>query len=234
MSLDCATATLLLQADHDGELDAGRAAELAAHLAGCPACRRTQATLRTLTARIRAEAPRYAAPPLLCDRVRRPAIVPRRAIAGGAAGFALAACLAIALIRISPPGLADAALAAHIRALEPGHLMDVVSTDRHTVKPWFAGKLDYAPPVADYAAEGFPLVGGRLDYLDGRQVAALVYKKRGHAIDVFVWPGSVRRASWSAKGYNQRSWTENGMAYLAVSDLNEAELDSFVDLLRNK
>jgi anti-sigma factor RsiW len=123
-------------------------------------------------------------------------------------------------------------VAAHIRALQPGHLMDVVSTDQHTVKPWFDGRLDYAPPVRDFAAQGFPLIGGRLDYVAGRPVAVLAYRRAKHLIDLFVWPGTGPDASRTARGYNVVAWSQDGMAFRAVSDLNASELQDFAALWR--
>jgi anti-sigma factor RsiW len=151
------------------------------------------------------------------------------------AGFALAACLALLLVL--PPrtgGLADAVVADHIRALQPGHLMDVVSSDQHTVKPWFDGRLDYAPPVKDLKAQGFPLAGGRLDYLAGRPVAALAYKRDQHIINLYIWPdsGHGSPAAGSRNGYNFVRWNQDGMAFWAVSDLNAKELGDFVRLWR--
>ncbi len=151
------------------------------------------------------------------------------------AGFALAACLALALVLPRAAGeLPDAVVASHIRALQPGHLADVASTDQHTVKPWFDGRLDYAPPVKDLKAEGFPLAGGRLDYLAGRPVAALVYQRRQHIVELYAWPdgGHSDRspAAGSRSGYNFLRWSRDGMAFWAVSDLNAQELADFVRL----
>lgn len=148
------------------------------------------------------------------------------------AGFALAACLALAVLPAGGGNLADAVVADHIRALQPGHLTDVASTDQHTVKPWFDGRLDFAPPVKDLVADGFPLAGGRLDYLAGRPVAALVYHHRQHVIDLFVWPDASRfgreLTASSRNGYNVLRWNQDGMAFWAVSDLNPQELADFV------
>jgi anti-sigma factor RsiW len=152
------------------------------------------------------------------------------------AGAAVAACLALLLLVPSAGGLPEAVVSDHIRALQPGHLMDVVSTDQHTVKPWFDGRLDFAPPVKDFKAEGFPLAGGRLDYLAERPVAALIYQRRQHLIDLYVWPDDGRPGhgpeSGSRSGYNFMHWSDGGMSFWAVSDLGAGELEDFVRLWR--
>jgi anti-sigma factor RsiW len=158
---------------------------------------------------------------------------------------AAAILVALALVFMMGPGLANRrqsellaqeVIASHIRSLQPGHLLDVQSTDQHTVKPWFNGRIDFSPPVRDLADQGFPLIGGRLDYLDGRNVAALVYQRRKHLVNVFIWPvGSGRAnppASRSSDGYNVVSWQQNGMNFCATSDVNVGDLRQLAQLLQ--
>ena len=133
---------------------------------------------------------------------------------------------------------ADQVLAGHVRALMGTHLADVASTDQHTVKPWFDGRVDFAPPVYDLADQGYPLTGGRLDYVEGHRAAALVYGRRKHVIDLFVWPAESAEPTqprWQTRrGYHMARWDAAGMRHWAVSDLNEAELRAFVNLLRDR
>ena len=260
----CAEMRLLVQADVDGELTPAETARVAAHLEHCHACATLQAQLIALSKRFREEATTFAPPGDLLTKVRsrialtappatttpaapaasvtRPSRWRVRQLAtafGG--GFALAACLAQLFLLphnfdAGTLNLADAVVSDHIRALQPGHLMDVVSTDQHTVKPWFNGRLDFAPPVKDLKDDGFPLAGGRLDYLDGRTVAALIYQRRKHTIDLYIWPDDDRAArgpsDGSRGGYNFVRWHQNGMTFWAVSDLAADELDDFARLIQ--
>jgi anti-sigma factor RsiW len=132
--------------------------------------------------------------------------------------------------------MAEEVVSSHVRSLMASHLVDVSSSDRHVVKPWFAGKLDFSPSVVDLIDHGFPLIGGRLDYLDKRPVAAVVYQRREHVINLFIRPAAhdadAVRTPVTTQGYHLLSWTRAGMTYVAVSDLNTNELLEFVRLVQ--
>ncbi len=226
----------------DGELDPVASREVEAHLAGCAGCVAELAELRTLRARLGQELEYHRASDVLRARVVRDARAGRRSrpvAARGGRWLAVAAAMLMvaggAWWVSSRAGHGDAllheAVSNHIRSLMAGHLTDVASTDQHTVKPWFNGKIDFSPPVTDFAAEGYPLVGGRLDYLESRAVAALVYRHRQHVINVFVWPVIDERdqvaTAGSEQGFHVVRGTHAGMAWWVVSDLNSDELETF-------
>jgi anti-sigma factor RsiW len=151
--------------------------------------------------------------------------------------FALLIGFAWGSMRARGKALFGEAISDHVRSLQAGHLMDVVSTDQHTVKPWFIGKLDFSPPVVDLADAGFPLAGGRLERIDGRPAAALVFHRRLHSINVFVWPatdGQVPARDGKGYGYNALSWSQGGLNFLAVSEISAAELGQFVPEYRER
>jgi len=239
--MNCVESRRLLHAYADSELDVANSLELERHLKDCAACAAETKSLQSLQAALRQSSLRFTAPDSLRREVRQmtrtPISEPRpgllqsllfwKSLAFGATAFALLAIL----LRpgISPHDqLLNDAVASHVRSLMAGHLTDVASSDQHTVKPWFDGKVDFAPEAKDFTSEGFPLVGGRLDYLDGRAVAALVYRRNKHFINVFVWPsaspGGGRPAVQTLRGYSLISREAGGWHYCLVSDLNAAEL----------
>jgi anti-sigma factor RsiW len=240
-----------LDAYLDDELAAVDARELEAHLAQCAECARFRDGRLALRAAIKVRVPVFPAPDTLRQRVRASL---RTAAAGqtqrrfGLAGWwrplAMAASLAVvaigswnlALQRAAGSALADDVLASHIRSLMPGHLTDVLSSDQHTVKPWFNGRLDYSPPVYDFAGRGYPLLGGRLDYVDGRTVAVLTYGRRQHLINVFLWPAtrgpSAAPKTRDRQGYHLLHWARADYTYWVVSDLGLVELHDFAQLVQ--
>jgi len=242
----CAESELLIHALLDGELDAGHARDVEKHLQVCPRCAAQLAGYGEMQKALSAAQLRFAAPLSLRRRVDAalPALTPARRMDRRSMlkGFAMGSALSGAIAASSFIGvlgtdreqrlLADV-LSAHVSSLQGEHLTDVQSSDGHTVKPWFNGKLDVSPPVVDLTAQGFPLIGGRLDYIDGRAVACLVYRRRMHVINLFVVnkEGSEYHASKleSMRGFNIRHWTAQGLEFLAVSDLNTEELLEFVN-----
>ena len=241
-----------LEAYLDEELEAAQAAELERHLADCAECSAALARLREQKTRLRAEAPYFDAPAGLERRLRAALRRPAAQDGGRATArelpwrwMAVAAALLLAVSvswnvlqwrsRTAADRLAAEVLTGHIRSLIGDHLLDVASTDQHTVKPWFAGKLDFSPEVKDLAAEGFPLVGGRVDYLAGRRVAALIFRRRQHVLNLFTWPDAASagvEALMTRDGYHLLHWTEGGMTYWAVSDAAAAELERLKELYR--
>jgi anti-sigma factor RsiW len=241
--MTCDEAEILVHALIDGELDAGHAREVEAHIATCPRCTAELAAVSEMHKAIASADLRYRAPPALRRRIeaslpqaRAPS---RRAVLRGfAMGSAVSAIAATGLVAIvlrndDEARITSEIVSAHLRSLQAGHLTDVVSTDQHTVKPWFNGRLDVAPPVIDLTALGFTLIGGRLDYIDARPVGAVVYRRRLHVINLFVaqTASTETRAARTEtfQGFNVRSWSEGGLNYWAVSDIAADELAEFSD-----
>jgi anti-sigma factor RsiW len=241
--MTCDEAEILLHALIDGELDAGHAREVEDHIAGCPACAAQLAAYREMSKAVAGAELRYPAPAALRLRIAAALPLPqaqapsRRAVLRGfAMGSAVSAIAASGLVAIVLRGddeqrILSEVVSAHLRSLQAGHLTDVVSTDQHTVKPWFNGKLDVAPPVVDLTAQGFTLIGGRLDYVDTRPIGAVVYRRRSHVINLFVaqTASTEHRAAKTEtiQGFNIRRWSERGLNYWAVSDIAADELSDF-------
>lgn len=239
--MTCEETEILLHALIDGELDAGHAREVENHIAGCPRCVAQLRAYREMSKAVAGADLRYAAPPELRRRIE--ASLPktqapnRRAVLRGfAMGSAVSAIAATGLVAIvlrsdDEQRIMSEVVSAHLRSLQPGHLTDVLSTDQHTVKPWFNGKLDVAPPVVDLTAQGFTLIGGRLDYVDTRPIGAIVYRRRSHVINLFVaqTASAERHAAKieTIQGFNIRRWSERGLNYWAISDLAADELADF-------
>jgi anti-sigma factor RsiW len=239
--MTCDEAEILLHALLDGELDAGHAREVEDHIAACPRCAAQLRGLREMHKAVSDTDLRYAAPPALRRRIEaalpQPRLTSRRSLLQGFAfGSAVSALAATGLVAIvlrndDEQRILSEVVSAHLRSLQPGHLTDVVSTDQHTVKPWFNGKLDVAPPVIDLTAQGFTLVGGRLDSIDARALGTVVYRRRSHVINLFVAQttdaGHRAAKTEAVQGFNIRRWSERGLNYWAVSDLAADELAEF-------
>jgi anti-sigma factor RsiW len=255
--VSCPENEILIDGYLDGELDLGSVLRLEAHLKECAGCSQAIENHKALSRALKGGPLYFRASHELEQRIRTalvesnpPASIPGDrqqrsmgwtlpkfswAFLGVAASLALVTIVAFRFV----PGLqnpsseqlvAQEVLASHIRSLMADHLTDVPSSDQHTVKPWFNGKLDFSPPVVDLSAQGFPMVGGRLDYLNDRPVAALVFQRRKHFINLFIWPSSGQSADKTImqQGYNLIHWTRSGMTYWAASDLNYRELGEFV------
>ena len=257
--MTCDEAEILLHALIDGELDAGHARDVETHVATCPACAEKLKAFRAMRETMTQSRLKEAAPAHLRGRIEAALAVPAASASaprqtwfasvraswrqswknffggfavGTALSAAVAASLVIAVVRNEQnQQIASDVVSAHLRSLQAGHLTDVETSDQHTVKPWFNGKLDVAPPVIDLTAQGFTLIGGRLDYINGQPVASIVYRRRKHVINLFVAQqlgAAVRGAKdESVQGFNIRHWNESGLDLWAVSDIDAGELDEF-------
>ncbi|RZI43895.1 anti-sigma factor [Herbaspirillum sp. HC18] len=243
----------LLPAYVDNELDVATAIALERHLDNCQDCRREYEQANAMRARVKQDGTYFNAPSHLAQRVAaslpedRPhpgrfirwnfSLFPARAAVATLA-VAVAAWSTSLYLRLPSASdqLAEEVIASHVRSLQVDHLSDIASTDRHTVKPWFTGRLDFSPPVIDLAPQGFPLIGGRLDYLNGRAVAALIYRRHLHPINLYVWRSADEESAvrvQERRGYYLAHWTSHGMAYWAVSDVAANELEDFAQLVRS-
>ncbi len=247
--MSCDFSGTLLHAYLDGELDASRAAEFEQHLENCRECTATLGAAESLRSSLQRAQLYETAPAELRKKIRnelkisaagtsRSPVATWRWLAAAATILLVTgvAWFAVPYFRSEMPAAVTSAevVDAHIRSLQPGHLTDVASTDQHTVKPWFDGKLDFIPPVHDFMDEGFPLLGGRLDVLGERNVAALVYGRRKHFINVFVWPtkepDTPIHPPGSRKGYQWVHWRHQGMEFCAVSDVSAQDLHELAQL----
>jgi anti-sigma factor RsiW len=245
--MNCQQASPLIDFYADGELDAAGILELEKHIHDCPACALAWRNAQTLKKSLKQDALFFTAPTELRRRIKaelRSQIETAplwnfwnwnwlTTATTSVATVCLVLVLTLSLTRPSAEQrLTQEIVSSNIRSLIADHMLDVVSTDQHTVKPWFNGKLDFSPPVKDLAAQQFPLIGGRLDYIGGRSVAALIFHRNKHVINLFIWPvnekDSKPAVAASIQGYNVIHWTNAGMTFWTVSDLNEKELMEFV------
>ena len=261
MSDRCQPTRATLGAYVDGELPADDAATIADHLTTCAHCSAEYQTVLDTIALTRSQLERFTAPDVLRARIRAAvAMMPaeqepapergtHRRVARGwsrwvrpvlmAAGLVLAAALGsgttlLARRQAQPPSIEAQVLASHLRSLMPNHLTDVASNDQHNVKPWFNGRLDYSPTVPRFDDQGYPLIGGRIDYVGGRPVAVVVYGRRQHLINVFSWPAAgadVSLTESASNGYTMYRWRSGGIEQWVVSDVNATELKSFAEMV---
>ena len=239
----CADQSLLLGGLVDGELDAANTALAEAHVSRCEGCREELERLQAVRSLMAMDGLRRRAPASLHERVdaipelaERPARTPRLPgwLAPGVAGV-LAASLALVVLMPAQtePVIDQQLVSSHVRSLQPGHLTDVQTSNQHVVKPWFNGKIDFAPPVPELASQGFPLAGGRLDSIDGKTVAAIVYHRRLHTVNLFVWPAkSAAERSSLEDGFALTEWSGGGLRFAAVSDIAPNELGQFEQAFR--
>jgi anti-sigma factor RsiW len=249
--MDCENTRTLIDGYLDGELDLVRNLEIEAHLHQCALCSQRYNDRQVIRDSLKTGSAYFKAPDHLRNRIQRSmrqaakTESPLRWLSWSwgriVAPVAAAALIVLALVPFlrgpsSEEMLAQEVVSSHVRSLMANHLADIPSSDQHTVKPWFNGKLDFSPPVVNLAEQGFSLVGGRLDYLNNRPVAALVYQSDKHLINVFIWPASERTTtapvSATRQGYNISHWSQSGMTFWVVSDLERGQLEKFAAMLK--
>jgi anti-sigma factor RsiW len=241
----CVDQELLLGGLVDNELDAANVAMVEAHVARCEGCREELDRLQALRNLLRSDGVRHTAPESLTRRIAAmPELSPKvandnRVVRWLAPGLIGAVAASLAMVTLLPPGtnsVVDQELvSSHVRSLQPGHLTDVQTTNQHIVKPWFNGRIDFSPPVPELADQGFPLAGGRLDSIDGKTVAAIVYHRRLHTVNLYVWPAKdAAERSFVKDGFTVTEWSRNGLRYAAVSDIPAAELQQFRKLFEQR
>ena len=250
--MECQVSQKVMSAYVDDELDSSSMVQVAAHLAVCPVCTNACEHLLGFRRAIKTHGTRYSSPDQLAQRIKNPLLKEKRRAerrtripwAWINCGIATAASVAFAftlMLYSAVPSnierIEQEIIASHFRSLLPDHLADVASSDRHTVKLWFAGKLDFSPPVHDLAEEGVALIGGRLDYIEERPVAAMAYRRLQHVLNVYVWPDKSRSIGPmqvnSKQGYQLIHWTQYDMNYWVISDMDAQELMAFARLLRS-
>ena len=241
----CPDQELLLGGLIDGELDAANTALVEAHVSRCEGCREELERIQAVRSLLRADGVRYSAPDTLVSRIAEMPELSRQPtsrhwlpgwLAPGAIG-ALAASLAlVTLVPLTAQSPIDEELvSSHVRSLQPGHLTDVETTNQHIVKPWFNGRIDFSPPVPELADKGFPLAGGRLDSIDGKTVAAIVYHRRLHTVNLYVWPApNAAKRSLVKEGFAVEEWSDRGLRFAAVSDISPQELREFQAFFRGR
>ena len=242
----CADRELLLGGLLDNELDAANVAMVEAHIARCEGCREELERMQALRGLLRSDGLRHRAPESLSRRIAAlPELAEPKAandnrvfrwLGPGAVG-ALAASLA--MVTMLPPAAESVVdqeiVSSHVRSLQPGHLTDVQTTNQHIVKPWFNGKIDFSPPVPELADAGFPLAGGRLDSINGKTVAAIVYHRRLHTVNLYVWPAKdASERSFVKDGFAVKEWSRNGLRFAAISDIPPAEVQQFHKLFEQR
>ena len=241
----CVDQELLIGGLVDGELDAANVAMVEAHVARCEGCREELERLHALRSLLGSPGVRHELPPGLEKRIRAHPELRREEGRGRwlpgwlAPGLAGALAASLAFIAFVPDGtqpvIDQEIVSSHVRSLQPGHLTDVQTTNQHIVKPWFNGRIDFSPPVPELAADGFPLAGGRLDSINGKTVAAIVYHRRLHTVNLFVWPARDRaERSFVKDGFSVIEWSRNGLRFAAVSDIPQGELREFAGLFVRK